>query len=311
MPLWPEEHESLREEARRVAAGLRDALVANRTGQGDDPDWVHTQRAMLATMRVESPAGRDEVIAGVPCRVFRPLGASRGTYLHFHGGAMIVGHPLDRDVANAGLCERLGVRVISVDYRLAPEHPYPAGPDDCFAVARWLLDDEAGALVVGGESSGGYLSALTLLRLRDELGASRRFAGANLVYGVFDLGGTPSARGSRPTDAPDMLDASAPDRVRPPYLPGRSREDARDPAISPLYADLQDMPPALFSVGFADHLLDDTLFMAARWQAFGAPTELAVYPDCGHAFDLFPTELTKRANERIDQFLDDAFNSTS
>jgi acetyl esterase len=305
--LWPEEYEGLREEARRAAVGVAEAFAGRRTGRKAGGDWVRAQRDELAALQVVSPAGTDEVVAGVPCRVFRPAGASRGTYLHFHGGAMITGSPLDRDVANAGLCERLGVRVISVDYRLAPEHPYPAGPDDCFAVARWLLDDEPGRLVVGGESSGGYLSALTLLRLRDELGASRRIAGANLVCGIYDLSGTPSNRGSRPTDTPDILDASTMDRVLPPYLPGRSREDARDPAISPLYADLHDMPPALFSVGFADHLLDDSLFMAARWQAFGAPTELAVYPDSGHAMDLFATELTRRANERIDQFLDGVF----
>jgi acetyl esterase/lipase len=73
--------------------------------------------------------------------------------------------------------------------------------------------------------------------------------------------------------------------------------------ISPLYAHLHEMPPALFTVGSADHLLDDTLFMAARWAAYGNEAELAVYPDCVHGFSGFPMELAKRANERIDDFL--------
>ena len=91
------------------------------------------------------------------------------------------------------------------------------------------------------------------------------------------------------------------------YVPGRSREEAKDPAVSPLYADLRDLPPALFTVGTADHLLDDSLFMAARWEAFGNVAELAVYPDCIHAFTAFPMELATRANARIDAFVERCF----
>jgi acetyl esterase len=247
------------------------------------------------------------VIAGVPCRVFQPAGASRGTYLHFHGGAMLLGSPRLNDLANADLCERLRVRVISVDYRLAPEHPFPAGSDDCLGVARWLLDHEPGKIVLGGESAGGYYAALTTLRIRDELGAIDRVAGVNLVFGVYDLGGTPSNRGIRPTDVVDILEDNMMDFLNECFLPGRSPEEARDPACSPLYADLTGLPPALFTVGTADHLLDDTLFMAARWQAYGNEAELAVYPDCIHAFNAAPTELAKRANERIDEFIDRSF----
>jgi acetyl esterase/lipase len=75
------------------------------------------------------------------------------------------------------------------------------------------------------------------------------------------------------------------------------------PEISPLYAHLHGLPSALFTVGSADHLLDDTLFMAARWEAYGNEAELAVYPDCVHGFSGFPMELAKRANLRIDDFL--------
>ena len=307
MAWWQEEYEGLRAEARDMATTIAAYTASvSQAGPGDAHPVV-AMRERLAAFEVVSPDGVDEVIDGVPCRVFRPAGVSRGTYLHFHGGGMIAGTPRMRDVANAETCRSLGVRVISVDYRLAPEFPFPAGPDDCFAVARWLLDHEPGPIVAGGDSAGAYLTVLTLVRVRDELGAAHSFAGANLLYGVYDMSATPSNRGVRPTDVPDMLDATVTDRVREAYLPGRSREDARDRSISPLYADLREMPKALLTVGFADHLLDDSLFLAARWQAYGGQAELAVYPDCGHGFDTFPTELAKRANARIDDFLASVF----
>jgi acetyl esterase/lipase len=213
------------------------------------------------------------------------------------------------DEANAALCENIGVRVVSVDYRLAPEHPYPAALDDCLSVAESVLNDETGPIVVGGESAGAYLAAVTLLRVRDVLRAIERYAGANLVFGVYDLSGTPSNRGARPSDGPDILTPELIDTVRTAFLPGRSREDTRDPAVSPMFAPLDGMPPALFTVGFSDHLLDDTLFMEARWRAFGAATELAVYPDCWHGFLSEPIELTKRATQKIYDFLDRCFTS--
>ena len=276
MALWPEEYEGFRDEARQMADALRGYYAGGASGE------VPTDQA----------------------GVFRPQVASRGTYVHFHGGAMMLGSPLMNDVSNAGLCERLGVTVISVDYRLAPEHPFPAGSDDCLAVSRWALEREDGPIILGGESAGGYYAALTLLRIRDDLDAVHHISGANLVFGVYDLSGTPTSRGARPTDVADLLEESMFSFVNECYIPGRSLEDARDPAVSPLYADLAGLPPALFTVGSADHLLDDSLFMAARWQAYGNEAELAVYPDCIHGFTAMPMELAKRANERIDAFLE-------
>ena len=82
----------------------------------------------------------------MPCRVFRPIVPPKAVYLHFHGGAMILGSPLMNDVANADLAERFGLAVVSVDYRLAPEHPFPAGSDDCLAVAAWLVEHGGGVV---------------------------------------------------------------------------------------------------------------------------------------------------------------------
>lgn len=304
--LWPEEYEELRDEARAMASVIAELYgneaIAGATAAGDPAARVAAQRAGLAALEQEAPAGRDETIAGVPCRVFGTEEVDH-TYLHFHGGAMIMGSPRMNDTGNAELAEQLGVRVVSVDYRLAPEHPFPAGSDDCLAVTCAELERSPDRVVLGGESAGAYYAALTALRLRDERGAIDRVAGLNLVFGVYDLSGTPSNIGGRPSDVPDILDGRGMRSLIDMYLPGRSVLDARDPACSPLYADLTELPPALFTVGHADHLLDDSLFMAARWQAFGNEAELAVYPDCIHGFTGFPMELAKRANLRIDTFL--------
>jgi acetyl esterase/lipase len=106
--------------------------IAGDATSADPAARLAAQRAGLAALEQESPAGRDETIAGVPCRVF-DAGAARGTYLHFHGGAMIMGSSRINDVVNAELAEELGVRVVSVDYRLAPSTRSPpestiAGP---------------------------------------------------------------------------------------------------------------------------------------------------------------------------------------
>jgi acetyl esterase/lipase len=176
-------------------------------------------------------------------------------------------------------------------------------------VARWVVEHgeaEFGTprILIGGESAGGYYAALTTLRIRDELDAIDRVIGANLVFGVYDLSGAPAFRGARPSDVPDILEDGLGEFVNACFVPGLTPDDCKVPSISPLYAELHDLPPALFTVGSADHLLDDSLFMAARWEVFGNDTELAVYPDCIHAFNAFPTELAKRANERIEAFFE-------
>src|ERR1700722_14163429 len=164
--LWPDEYEDLRAEARATATSIAEMYGAAASGPApaDPAARVAAQRAMMAGMEVESPDGADETIAGTPCRVFRAQ-SPRGTYLHFHGGAMILGSPRMNDLANAELSRRLAVDVVSIDYRLAPEHPFPAGSDDCLAVARAVLDGSVGPVVLGGESAGGYYAAVTLLRI--------------------------------------------------------------------------------------------------------------------------------------------------
>jgi acetyl esterase/lipase len=309
LELWPAEFEGLREEQRAMVDAFMAA--AQRQPKATDPtERLRNGRALMESYVTESPLAQPRDIAGVPCRIFQPSGTVRGVYLDIHGGGMVWGTARLNDPANAALTE-LGLAVVSVEYRLAPEHPFPAGPDDCFAVARWLLDGGAtqlgsSRLLVGGESAGAYLAALTLLRVRDELGEAHRFVAANLVFGIYDLGGTPSQRGARGSDVFDVLDPAEIEFIRECYVPAMTNDERRAAAISPLHADLHGLPRALFTVGTADHVLDDSLFMAARWSAAGNITELAVYPDCGHGFVLFPTELGRRGKARIDAFIRDA-----
>ena len=143
--------------------------------------------------------------------------------------------------------------VASIEYRLAPEHPYPAGPDDCEDAALWLLKAARRSSArprrsaIGGESAGAHLSALTLLRLRDLHGVRDAFRAANLVYGAFDLSGTPSRR--LLADHLVLTDSDMNWFTR--QLPARASttSSAAIPTISPLYADLAGLPPALFTVG--------------------------------------------------------------
>lgn len=253
----------------------------------------------MRSMSLTVPEATPMEIAGIPCRVIRPEGRPRGVYLHFHGGGMITGSPEMNDATNLELAKRHGLVTVSVDYRLAPEHPYPAGPDDGVAVAAWLIEHaerELGSakLLTGGESAGGYMAAAVLLRVRDELRAIERFAGANLVFGVFDWGRSPSQRGLRAHEGPDVLDPESILFFTECYLPGRSDDERRNPAISPAYADLRGLPPALLSVGTTDHLLDDTLLLAARSSAAGNDVELFVAPDMPHGFLFFPCAITRR-----------------
>jgi acetyl esterase/lipase len=250
---------------------------------------------------VRSPMAVDREMADVPVRCFVPPNP-RGVYLHLHGGGWMLGGAHHHDPRNEHIARACGLAVVSVGYRLAPEHPYPAAPDDCEAVARWLVAHSVdafgtGRIAVGGESAGAHLALVTLLRLRDRHGYSG-FTGANLTFGAFDLSGTPSQRrwGARDLvlSGPTMkwfYDAFVPEALR------------RDPDVSPLYADLAGLPPAMLTVGTLDPLLDDSLFLYTRWRAAGNEAELAVYPGAPHGFTNLPIAAADAAHARIDAFL--------
>ena len=287
--LWDDDLEALRPDLRAEA----DAFIASFTSAPDDPslpvpERVAKQRAAHGERVLRSEIAVDREIPGpggrLRLRTFLPDQVD-AVFLHVHGGGFVAGSPEMTDLLHEILSKELNFAFVSVDYRLAPEHPYPAGPDDCEAAALWLLE-HAGAeygserLLIGGESAGAHLSACTLRRLRDRHDAADRFRGANLVFGLYDLGRTPSQRGV--PERPDIITVEQIEHFAELFTPGMSPEERRDPDVSPLYADLHYLPPALFTVGADDHLVDDTLFMAARWGLAGNDTELLVYPESPH-----------------------------
>ncbi len=309
MKLWTDEIEAMRDEARAAVASSLGA-IKEAMGAGQDrsdgltrDEQVARARGAMETIYFPSDDAVVREIAGVPCRVFTTEEPASAVYLHFHGGGMIIGAPEMSDYSNVDLRDRFGMAVVSVDYRLGPEHPHPAGPDDGVAVAEWLLANGerefgSGRIVVGGESAGGYMSAIVLLRIRDELRAADRVLGANLIFGVYDWGRSPSQRGIRPSPGPDLLEPVGIEFFTDCYLPGLTDDERRDPSISPAFADLRGLPPALMSVGTSDHLLDDTLMLASRWAAAGNELELLVLPDMPHGFMAFPCEMTSLWNRR-------------
>ena len=155
------------------------------------------------------------------------------------------------------------------------------------------------ALTIGGESAGGHLTAVTILRMRDRYGYIG-FRGANIVYGAFDLSMTPSQ--CRFGNTRLVLRTIDIEQFCNAFL-ATVTADRRAPDISPLYADLKNLCPALFSVGTKDALLDDTLFMHARWVAAGNQADLAIYPGGAHGFTLFPNDLSRSATAKMEAFL--------
>ncbi len=284
-------------------------LAASAAGAGGRPqpdpstrDGLRTARSMLA--RRPAPAGRlvTEQVAGagrrqVPVRIITPQEREpRAVYLEIHGGGFYLGSAARSDGRNARLADAVGVAVVSVDYRLAPEHPWPAAPDDCETAACWVLEQGEAMfgtprLAIGGASAGANLAVTTLVRLRDR-GLVAPFVGAALQFGAYDLSGqSPSGR------------AIADEFFIRAYAGNVA--DRTNADISPLFGHLEGLPPALLVVGTSDVLLGDNLAMAARLSSAGVEVDVRVYPESPHGFTSFPTAMAEAAITGIESWLDD------
>jgi acetyl esterase/lipase len=244
----------------------------------------------------------------VTVRLFVPERVE-GVCIQVHLGAWVVGSARASDDRSSEIAERCSAAVVSVEYRMVPEHLPPAQLDDALNVIDWVRTDGRsllgdGPIVLIGESAGCTLAVLSLLALRERGELHSDIVGTTLAYGLYDVSGGPSQRLA--TAAYGVFsDAQA------LVYPGLTAEQRRVPSISPLYADLSSLPSALFSVGTADALIDDTLFMYERWTAAGNNAELEVYPESLHGFDTFPTEMAADARRRIDAYITARFSSGS
>ena len=230
--------------------------------------------------------------------------------MHIHGGGWVLNDEKSSDVYLQIVADTCGLLCISIGYRLAPEDPYPAAVDDCYRAAEWLVDNaqaEFGAPLafIGGESAGANLTILTMLHLLHSpvsRYAKFRFSGLLCHYGTYSLQWLASLKNCK-KDPPLVIDEDIMTHFREAYLPGLTADELVSPQISPLYADLAgtDLPPAFFTCGTEDCLLDDSVFMSVKWMIAGGDAVIRIYPGSPHGYIMFAEE----AHENVKQAMRD------
>ncbi|KAH7147117.1 Alpha/Beta hydrolase protein [Dactylonectria estremocensis] len=257
----------------------------------------------------------------IPCRILRPQNNKHlsAVFMHIHGGGWVLQDETYQDPRLQAMANDHGLLCISIGYRLAPEHPFPAGPQDCYDAAEWLISNaditfKAPLGFISGESAGAHLSMLAVLHLlqhkKPEF-SKFRLRGIMLHFGCYSLDWTPSVYTYRRGEPGLVLGLDRINEFRDAFLPGWSLETLKDPHVSPLYAGLERLrgrlPPALFTCGTEDCLLDDTLFMNSKWLAAGGESLLSIIPGAPHGYILFPRTLDGSGAEAgmraVDDFL--------
>lgn len=270
-------------------------LESLRTGGPDltqpPPQARAAFEAMMADMPVAPDIGfHDDSLAGIPALASSTPQAQDGrTLFYLHGGAYVIGSARAYRGLAAELARAAGAHGLALDYRLAPEHPFPAAVDDAVAAYRALLDRGAkpGSIVFAGDSAGGGLTVAALVAARD---AGLPMPAAALLLSPWaDLecaGGSMSSKAAEdPTLTRDGLVYMA-----GLYLGGAA---ARTPGASPIHADLSGLPPLLIQVGSAEVLLDDAVRLAAAAGAAGVATQLQVWPRMIHVWHAFAFMLSE------------------
>lgn len=272
-------------------------------------------RGFLTQMEAGIPPGpvlhhvEDKSIPGshgeVPVRVYRPTGAPTAILVYFHGGGWTLGSLNGVDAVLRSLALRANATIVSVDYRLAPEHIFPAAIDDAFAATTWAFSQRAelarpnAPLFVGGDSAGGNLSAVVSQIARDA--GTPTISGAVLIYPCVD--GDIDAPALRKFDAPILtLDEIA--WFYDQYVP--SREQRTDPRFAPIRTpNLADLPPALILTAEYDLLRDEDERYAKRLEDTGCEVTLINYAGMIHGFfTLGDLAQAVKAREDITTFLE-------
>ncbi|HAY05307.1 MAG TPA: hypothetical protein DCY26_01480 [Hyphomonas sp.] len=235
---------------------------------------------------------RDTLLAGAfgprPARLYKPVAsnAPSACMIYFHGGGWVIGNLETEDRKLRHIVDESGICVLSVDYVLAPEHPFPGPGDDCIACVRDALN-RAGELGIdpdriflGGASAGANLALVAALALRD---AGIQLAGLLLFYGAFDL--TYSGRSMDLLKSGYFLETEAMYRFRRHYCPEES--NWRKPEASPLFGNFQGLPRTFISAPTVDPLFNDSTRLADLMEAAGVKVDLQVYEGAIHGFTMF------------------------
>ena len=279
-----------------MTATQLDSLVTLLRSRAVRPDYdVAQSRARFEKAAVflgGAPDAKCEKVdaGGVPSEWVMAPGYDTGrAILYLHGGGYAIGslnthRRLAYDISAAS-----AAKVLLIDYRLAPEHPFPAAVDDAASAWRWLLQQgfAANRLAITGDSAGGGLTIATLVNLRDKnLGLP---ACAVAISPWVDLEGLGNSMTTRSAQDP-MVQKDGLLWMAKMYLNGK---DSRTPLAAPLHADLKGLPPTLVQVGTAETLLDDAIRIAEKMHEAGVDARLAIWPNQLHVFPLFAPILSE------------------
>lgn len=257
-----------------------------------NPDVLQL-RPMMAEMRPPRVPARISLqkisLGGVSAERLAPKTAdAKRAMLYIHGGGFVGGNPSNHRALTWRLAEQLGCMVFAIDYRLAPEHPFPAGLDDCVTAYRELIKSgyEPHRLAVAGDSAGGNLTLALALKLK-ALGLPQPAAIAAISPATDLAGSLPSHASNARADA--MFDAKMFGSLTPLYCPG---QDPANPLISPLRGDTSGLAPTLIQCSQDEMLRDDGVLMAEKLKSAGVDVRLEVWPRVFHAWpimaDLLP-----------------------
>jgi acetyl esterase len=243
---------------------------------------------------VTGPAG------GIPVRVYRPDGDQLPILVYAHGGGFVFCNLDSHDGLCRNLANRIGAVVVSVDYRLAPEHPWPAAAEDLYAVTAWAatnasaIGGDPARVLVGGDSAGGNLAAVTTLMARDRSGPA--LAGQLLLYPV--IGADFDTESFRLFGKGFYNPEPALRWYWDQYVP--SAEDRENPYASPLHADLHELPPAIVVIAGHDPLRDAGLAYGRALRTAGVPVTECNYDGGIHGFMTMPMlDLAQRARAEV------------
>jgi len=239
---------------------------------------------------------------GVPAEWIVPPGAADDrVILYLHGGGYVMGSINTHRAMVARIARASQAKALAIDYRMAPEHPFPAAVDDATAAYRWLLAQgyKPGKIVISGDSAGGGLTLATLIALRD---AGTPLPAAGVPISAWaDLEGTGASIKTRAATDP-MVDLPGLSRMAKLYA---GDHDMKNPLLSPIHADYRGLPPMLLQVGDAEILLDDSTRVADKAKAAGVKVELEAWDDMFHVWHVFAKILPEgqQAIDRIGSYV--------